>query len=76
MKLALVLEGDDYSIRDDAAHREGKGKRLASLNLNQADVTIEQSGNAIPDLPIGNYNTLNDALIALREAGFEFERYE
>ena len=30
----------------------------------------------MPGLPTGNYNNFNDALIALREAGFEFERYE
>ena len=46
------------------------------LNRNQADFSIDLEPDAPKTLPSGDFQTLNDALIALREAGFEFERYE
>lgn len=76
MKLALVSDGNDFTIYDDAAWKEGKAKKLAMLNRNQADFTIEPSRGAPSSLPSGAFQTFNDALIALREAGFAFEQYE
>jgi hypothetical protein len=76
MKLALVSDGNDFTIYDDAAWKEGKAKKLAMLNRNQADFTIEPSPGAPSSLPSGAFQTFNDALIALREAGFAFEQYE
>ncbi len=76
MKLALVSDGNDFAVYEDAAWKAGKAKKLASLNRNQADFTIEPEGSGINGLPTGAFQTINDALIALREAGFEFERYE
>ncbi len=46
------------------------------LNRNQADFTIVPEPGAPAALPAGAFQTINDALIALREAGFEFEKYE
>ena len=76
MKLALVSDGNDFAVYEDAAWKVGKAKKLASLNRNQADFTIEATGADLKNLPTGAFQTINDALIALREAGFEFERYE
>jgi len=76
MKLALVSDGNDFAVYEDAAWKAGKAERLAMLNRNQADFTIEPSESAPAKLPTGAFQTINDALIALREAGFEFERYE
>ncbi|MBK8008951.1 MAG: hypothetical protein IPK23_11375 [Rhizobiales bacterium] len=76
MKLALVSDGNDFGIYEDAAWKAGKATKLASLNRNQADFSIEPAADAPNALPTGEFQTLNDALIALREAGFEFERYE
>ena len=76
MKLALVSDGNDFAVYEDAAWKAGKAKKLASLNRNQADFTIEPVGAGLNGLPTGAFQTINDALIALREAGFEFERYE
>ncbi len=76
MKLALVSDGNDFAVYEDAAWKAGNAKKLASLNRNQADFTIEPEPSAPAGLPTGAFQTINDALIALREAGFEFERYE
>ena len=76
MKLALVSDGNDFAVYDDAAWKAGDAGKLASLNRNQADFTIAPEAGAPTNLPTGAFQTLNDALIALREAGFEFERYE
>jgi hypothetical protein len=76
MKLALVSDGNDFAVYEDAAWKAGKAKKLASLKRNQADFTIEPVGEGLGGLPTGAFQTINDALIALREAGFEFERYE
>jgi hypothetical protein len=76
MKLALVSDGNDLAIYDDAAWKAGNAKKLASLNRNQADFTIEPAAGAPAALPVGAFQTINDALIALREAGFAFEHYE
>lgn len=76
MKLALVSDGNDFAIYDDAAWKAGKATRLAMLNRNQADFTIVPAGDAPAGLPSGAFQTFNDALIALREAGFAFEQYE
>jgi hypothetical protein len=76
MKLALVSDGNDFAVYEDAAWKAGSGKRLAMLNRNMADFTIEPASDAPAGLPTGAFQTINDALIALREAGFEFERYE
>jgi hypothetical protein len=76
MKLALVSDGNDFAVYEDAAWKSGKAKKLASLNRNQADFTIVPEGEGVKGLPTGAFQTINDALIALREAGFEFERYE
>jgi len=46
------------------------------LNRNQADFTIVLAEGAPASLPSGAFQTFNDALIALREAGFAFEQYE
>ena len=76
MKLALVSDGNDFAVYDDASWKAGNANKLASLNRNQADFTIEPVGDGAKGQPTGSYQTINDALIALREAGFEFERYE
>lgn len=76
MKLALVFDGNDFAVYEDAAWKAGKAERLAMLNRNQADFTIVPESGAPAALPAGAFQTINDALIALREAGFEFERYE
>lgn len=76
MKLALVSDGNDFAIYDDAAWKVGKAKKLAMLNRNQADFTIVAAEGAPATLPSGAFQTFNDALIALREAGFAFEQYE
>jgi hypothetical protein len=76
MKLALVQEGDDFGIYDDAARRAGRETKFGMLNLNQADVTIEAQADAPRGLPVGSYDSLESALLALREAGFEFEKYQ
>ena len=76
MKLALVSDGNDFTIYEDAAWKGGNAKKLAMLNRNQADFTIEPATGAPAGLPTGAFQTINDALIALREAGFEFEKYE
>jgi hypothetical protein len=76
MKLALVSDGNDIAVYEDAAWKAGNAKKLASLNRNQADFTIEPAADAPPTLPAGAFQTINDALIALREAGFAFEHYE
>ncbi len=76
MKLALVSDGNDFAVYEDAVWRAGKGKKLAMLNRNQADFTIVPEGTGIKGLPTGAFQTINDALIALREAGFEYEKYE
>jgi len=76
MKLALVSDGNDFAVYEDAAYRAGNAKKLAMLNRNQADFTIEPEAGAPETLPSGAFQTLNDALIALREAGFAFENYE
>lgn len=76
MKLALVSDGNDFAVYDDAAYRAGNAKKLAMLNRNQADFTIVPEASAPATLPSGAFQTLNDALIALREAGFAFENYE
>jgi hypothetical protein len=76
MKLALVSDGNDFAVYEDAAWKAGNAKKLASLNRNQADFTIQPEAGAPNGLPAGAFQTINDALIALREAGFEFERYE
>jgi hypothetical protein len=76
MKLALVSDGNDFAVYEDAAWKAGKATKLAALNRNQADFTIVPEPGAPAGLPSGAFQTINDALIALREAGFEFERYE
>lgn len=76
MKLALVSDGNDFAVYEDAAYRAGNAKKLAMLNRNQADFTIVPEAGAPATLPSGAFQTLNDALIALREAGFAFENYE
>jgi hypothetical protein len=76
MKLALVSDGNDFAVYEDADWRAGNAKKLASLNRNQADFSIVPDAGAPASLPSGAFQTINDALIALREAGFEFERYE
>jgi hypothetical protein len=76
MRLALVSDGNDFAVYEDAAWKAGNAKKLAMLNRNQADFTIEPEAGAPAKLPTGAFQTINDALIALREAGFEFERYE
>jgi hypothetical protein len=76
MKLALVSDGNDFAVYEDADWKAGKKKKLAMLNRNQADFTIVPEAGAPAGLPTGAFQTINDALIALREAGFEFERYE
>jgi hypothetical protein len=76
MKLALVSDGNDFAVYEDAAWKAGKAARLAMLNRNQADFAIVPASGAPAGLPTGAFQTINDALIALREAGFEFERYE
>jgi hypothetical protein len=76
MKLALVSDGNDFAVYEDAAWNSGKKVKLAALNRNQADFTIVPEPGAPKGLPTGAFQTINDALIALREAGFEFERYE
>ncbi|MBX3520123.1 MAG: hypothetical protein KF835_08885 [Xanthobacteraceae bacterium] len=76
MKLALVSDGNDFAVYEDAAWKAGKATKFAMLNRNQADFSIEPTADAPKALPTGDFQTLNDALIALREAGFEFERYE
>lgn len=76
MKLALVSDGNDFAIYEDAAWKDGKATKLAMLNRNQADFTIVPESSAPAGLPTGAFQTINDALIALREAGFAFERYE
>lgn len=76
MKLALVSDGNDFAVYEDAAWKAGKKMKLAALNRNQADFTIVPEQSAPKGLPTGAFQTINDALIALREAGFEFERYE
>ncbi|QYK44874.1 MAG: hypothetical protein KF794_14135 [Xanthobacteraceae bacterium] len=76
MKLALVSDGNDFAVYEDAAWKAGNAKKLAMLNRNQADFTIEPVPGAPANLPTGAFQTINDALIALREAGFEFEKYE
>lgn len=76
MKLALVSDGNDFAVYEDFAWKAGNAKKLASLNRNQADFSIVPEAAAPKALPTGAFQTINDALIALREAGFEFERYE
>ncbi len=76
MKLALVSDGNDFAVYEDAAWKAGDAKKFAMLNRNQADFTIEPVAGAPAALPTGAFQTINDALIALREAGFEFENYE
>jgi hypothetical protein len=76
MKLALVSDGNDFAVYEDSAWKNGNAKKLASLNRNQADFSIVPEAGAPKALPTGAFQTINDALIALREAGFEFERYE
>jgi hypothetical protein len=76
MKLALVSDGNDFAVYEDGAWKAGNAKKLASLNRNQADFTIVAEGEGVKGLPTGAFQTINDALIALREAGFAFERYE
>ena len=76
MKLALVSDGNDFAVYEDAAWKAGKPAKLAMLNRNQADFEIVAQEGAPKGLPTGAFQTINDALIALREAGFEFERYE
>jgi hypothetical protein len=76
MKLALVSDGNDFAVYEDSAWKTGNAKKLASLNRNQADFSIVPEAGAPKALPTGAFQTINDALIALREAGFEFERYE
>lgn len=76
MKLALVSDGNDFAVYEDAAWKAGNARKLAMLNRNQADFTIEPSAGAPASLPSGAFQTFNDALIALREAGFAFEQYE
>lgn len=76
MKLALVSDGNDFAVYEDAAWKAGNAKKLAMLNRNQADFSIEPEKGAPERLPTGAFQTINDALIALREAGFEFEQYE
>ncbi len=76
MKLALVSDGNDFAIYEDAAWKAGHAKKLGMLNRNQADFTVEAAAGAPDGLPAGAFQTINDALIALREAGFEFEKYE
>lgn len=76
MKLALVSDGNDFVVYEDAAWKAGDAKKLASFNRNQADFTIVPEPEAPAKLPTGSFQTINDALIALREAGFEFEKYE
>jgi hypothetical protein len=75
-KLALVSDGNDIAIYDDAGWKAGGATKIAMLNRNQADFTIEPAAGAPANLPAGAFQTINDALIALREAGFAFERYE
>jgi hypothetical protein len=76
MKLALVQEGDDFGIYDDAARRAGRETKFGMLNLNQADVTIEVETAAPQGLPAGSYDSFESALLALKEAGFDFEKYQ
>lgn len=76
MKLALVSDGNDFAVYEDAAWKAGGAQKLAALNRNMADFEIVPEAGAPAGLPTGAFQTINDALIALREAGFEFERYE
>ena len=76
MKLALVSDGNDFAVYDDAAWKTGSAKKFAMLNRNMADFTIVPEAGAPANLPTGAFQTINDALIAMREAGFEFEKYE
>ncbi len=76
MKLAIVSDGNDFAIYEDASWKSGTAQKLAMLNRNQADFTIVPAEGAPQGLPSGAFQTINDALIALREAGFSFEQYE